>query len=102
MQKYFTFSVRIKYWPCSSERTRGWKTPVVFLKAPLAFSSFPLSWHSDMHDKSTEANCELCLGLDRKHKGISVVVTGQNNGCGLRWHQESSVRLRFSKLEGGK
>lgn len=79
---------------------KGGKPLLLFLKLPWLSLLLPLSWHSDTHDKSTEANCELCLGLDRKQKGISGVVTGQNNGWRLRLHQESSVRLQFSTLRG--
>lgn len=50
------------------------KTLLLFIILPWLFFLFPLSWHSDMHDKSSEANSVLCLGLYRKHKGISGVV----------------------------
>lgn len=51
-----------------------------------------------MHDKSSEANCELCLGLYRKHKGISGVVHQRQLCCRQSPEQWPQTPLAMGKL----
>lgn len=61
-------------------------------RLPFLFSS----WHGDMHDKSCEANCKLCLY--RKHKGISGVVHQWQLCCRQSPEQWPQTPLALGKL----
>lgn len=93
----FLSSAHIEYWLLVKQKSIEEKTLLLLLILPRLSLRFPLSWHGDMHDKSGEANCELCLSLYRKHKGISGIVNQRQLCCRQTLEQWPQTPLASGK-----
>lgn len=100
IHSFFSHRLRLDVGFLSSKRVEKGKNPHLALTVILPWLSllFLLSWHGDMHDKSSEANCELCLGLYRKREGFSGAVNQQQLCCRQDQEQWPQTRLALGKL----